>query len=94
VKKTAIVIGQIQIADIRSNANLWNGENSARGWRSHSKANYSLGRVNGDANLISSRLNYLSDPDYIDMHVKAETRARGSVPAPEIKPRADERGAG
>lgn len=71
MKRTEIIIGQIQINDIRNNANLLSGENSQRGWRSHSKINYSLGRVNGDANLIDSRLNYLSDPDWIDMQVTA-----------------------
>jgi hypothetical protein len=69
VKKTAIFIGQVQINDIRNNANLLNGDNIQRGWRTHSKINYSLGRVNGDANLVASRLNYLSDPDGIDMSV-------------------------
>jgi hypothetical protein len=71
MKKTAIVIGQIQINDIRNNAGLLSGDNKQRGWRSHSKINYSLGRVNGDANLINNRLNYLSDPDWIDMQVTA-----------------------
>ena len=69
VKKTEIIIGQIQINDIRNNANLIHGDNSLRGWRSHSKINYSLGRVNGDADLVACRLNYLSDPDCIDMQV-------------------------
>jgi hypothetical protein len=69
VRKTAIIIGQVQINDIRNNANLLSGDNTQRGWRSHSKINYSLGRVNGDANLINSRLNYLSDPDCIDVQI-------------------------
>ena len=69
--KTEIVIGQIQVNEIRNNASAVYGDNSLHGWRSHSKVNYSLGRVNGDANLIASKLNYLSDPDGIDMHVAA-----------------------
>ncbi|MGD0622767.1 MAG: hypothetical protein ABSA82_09955 [Thermacetogeniaceae bacterium] len=69
MRKTAIVIGQVQINDIRNNASLLSGDNTQRGWRSHSKINYSLGRVNGDANLINSRLNYLSDPDCIDVQI-------------------------
>jgi hypothetical protein len=67
--RTEIVIGQIQIGDIRNNANLLNGDNVQRGWRTHAKTNYSLGRLNGDANLVASGLNYLSDPDGIDMQV-------------------------
>ncbi len=69
MKKTEIIIGQIQINDLRANANLLQGDNILRGWRTHSKTNYSLGRVNGDANLVACRLNYLSDPDCIDMQV-------------------------
>lgn len=70
-KKTEIIIGQIQINDLRASANLMQGDNAAPGWRTHSKTNYSLGRVNGDANLVACRLNYLSDPDCIDMQVKS-----------------------
>ncbi len=80
MRKTAIVIGQVQIADIRANANLLNGENFQRGWRSHSKTNYSQGRINGDANLIISRLNYLSDPDCIDMQVTAGSTGEKQAP--------------
>lgn len=69
--KTEIIIGQIQVNEIRNNASTVYGDNSLHGWRLHSKANYSLGRVNGDANLIASRLNYLSDPDGIDVHMAA-----------------------
>ncbi len=67
--KTEIIIGQVQINEIRNNANSLNGDNVLPGWRSHSKVNYSLGRVNGDANMVASRLNYLSDPDGIDVQV-------------------------
>lgn len=67
--KTEIIIGQVQINEIRNNANSLYGDNTLRGWRSHAKINYSLGRINGDANLVASRLNYLSDPDCIDMQV-------------------------
>ncbi|MGD0153095.1 MAG: hypothetical protein ABSC17_04925 [Thermacetogeniaceae bacterium] len=69
--KTEIIIGRIQVNEIRNNASAVYGDNSLNGWRSHSKVNYSLGRVNGDANLIASRLNYLSDPDGIDVNVVA-----------------------
>ncbi|WP_211662112.1 hypothetical protein [Neomoorella glycerini] len=41
-----------------------------RGWQARSKSNTTLGRVNGDGNLIASRLNFLHDPDLIDMLVK------------------------
>jgi hypothetical protein len=84
MKKTEIIIGQIQINDLRANSNLLQGDNIVRGWRSHSKTNYCLGRVNGDANLVSCRLNYLSDPDCIDMQVqqKSETvqHSNGDLP--------------
>ncbi len=83
MRKTAIVIGQIQINDIRNNANLLSGDNTQRGWRSHSKINYSLGRVNGDANLVNSRLNYLSDPDCIDMQIiTGEPTEERAIPKP------------
>ena len=59
VKKTEIIIGQVQINEIREKRNLMHGDNAAPGWRSHSKINYSLGRVNGDANLVACRLNYI-----------------------------------
>ena len=71
MKKTEIIVGQIQINDLRAGSNLLQGDNIVRGWRTHAKTNYSLGRVNGDANLVSCRLNYLSDPDCIDMQVTA-----------------------
>ncbi len=83
MKKTEIIIGQVQINDIRNNANLMHGDNSLRGWRTHAKTNYSLGRVNGDANLVACRLNYLSDPDCIDMQVT--TGAGGPEAAPQAE---------
>jgi hypothetical protein len=83
VRKTAVVIGQVQINNIRNNANLMSGDNTSGGWRTHTKTNYSLGRVNGDANLINSRLNYLSDPDCIDMQITTgEPAEERTVPKP------------
>ena len=69
VTETKIIVGQVQVGSIRANANLLQGDNMAPSWRSHSKTNYALGRVNGDTNLVECRLNYLSDPDYIDMKI-------------------------
>ena len=74
MKKTEIIIGQIQISDLRASSNLLQGENIMHGCRAHAKANYSLGRVNGDANLVVCKLNYLSDPDCIDMQMRQESK--------------------
>ncbi|ADG82979.1 hypothetical protein Tfer_0625 [Thermincola ferriacetica] len=68
--KTEIYIGNSHLTVAQNNAVLNYGESSLQGWRTRSKTNYSFGRVNGDGNLIGSRLNLLSDPDIFDMTVK------------------------
>ncbi len=68
--KTEIVLGKINISSVQNNAGLFYGDNTLKGWQTRSKSNATLGRVSGDGNLIASRLNFLHDPDLIDMLVK------------------------
>lgn len=67
---TKIYLGKVDIGAIQNNAGVFYGETILRGWQTRSKSNSSIGRVNGDANIISSRLNLLHDPDFIDMMVR------------------------
>ncbi|MDN5344955.1 MAG: hypothetical protein PWQ18_1068 [Clostridia bacterium] len=68
--KTEIYLGKVHLANVQNNAGIFYGENTLRGWQTRSKGNAGLGRVNGDGNLIASRLNYLHDPDFFDLLVR------------------------
>lgn len=68
--KTEIHLGKMQITSIQSNAGVFYGDNVIKGWRAQSKTNSALGRVNGDGNMIASRLNFLNDPDIADTVLK------------------------
>jgi hypothetical protein len=67
---TEIRLGRVNVTAVQNNANVLYGDNILKGWQSRTKSNAALGRVNGDRNIIASRLNYLNDPDFIDMFVK------------------------
>lgn len=69
--KTEILLGNVTINSIQQNAGVFYGENSAGGWKTRFKFNAALGRVNGDRNVIASRLNLVNDPDVIDMSAGA-----------------------
>lgn len=68
--KTVIYLGKVLVSSVHSNASLLYGENQTRGWQTRSKGNSAIGRVNGDRNIIASRLNLLNDPDILDTFIK------------------------
>lgn len=68
--KTEIRLGRVNVTAVQNNAGVLYGDNILKGWQSRTKSNAALGRVNGDRNIIASRLSYLNDPDFIDMFVK------------------------
>lgn len=70
--KTQIYLGKVSMGSVQNNAGVLYGENSLRDWQTRSKGNSAFGRVNGDGNLIVSKLNLLNDPDLIDMIVKTD----------------------
>lgn len=70
--KTEIYLGKVNLISVQNNAGVFFGENTLKGWQARSKTNAALGRVNGDGNMIVSRLNYTNDPDFVDMFVKTK----------------------
>lgn len=68
--KTEIYLGKVVLSSVNNNAGLLYGENTLREWQIRTKGNAALGRVNGDGNLIASRLNFLNDPDIFDTVIK------------------------
>ncbi len=68
--KTVIYLKKVNMSSVNSNAGVFYGDNKLRGWQSRSKGNNALGRVNGDGNRITSCLNFIHDPDIIDMSIK------------------------
>ncbi|OIQ53813.1 hypothetical protein [Neomoorella thermoacetica] len=58
------------MVSVNNNAGAFYGENTLRGWQTRSKGNTGVGRVNGDGNVIASRLNYLYDPDHFDLLIR------------------------
>ncbi|MCG8402673.1 MAG: hypothetical protein MJA84_13955 [Firmicutes bacterium] len=69
--KTEIYLGKVTINAVQQNGAVFYGENSAGGWKTRSKSNAALGRINGDGNFVASRLNLVTDPDIFDMWAKA-----------------------
>lgn len=69
--QTRIFLGKVTMNSVNNNAGVFYGDNAPRGWRTHSKSNAGIGRINGDGNLITSRLNYLDDPDFFDLLVRS-----------------------
>jgi hypothetical protein len=68
--KTEIRLGRVNVTAVQNNAGVLYGDNTLKGWQSRTKSNTVLGRINGNHNIIASRLNYLNDPDFVDMFVK------------------------
>ncbi|MEW5762864.1 MAG: hypothetical protein AB1776_06665 [Bacillota bacterium] len=69
--RTEIHLGKIIIISVQNNAGVFHGENLMRGWCTRAKSNSGFGRVSGDGNLVTSRLNLLNDPDLIDLPAAA-----------------------
>ncbi|AGL02357.1 hypothetical protein [Desulfoscipio gibsoniae] len=69
--RTEICLGKVIISAIQQNAGVFYGENSVEGWKTRSKSNAALGRINGDRNTIASRFNFVNDPDIFDMWSEA-----------------------
>ncbi len=69
--KIDIILGKTFINSVQSNGGVFYGENDLKGWKTHSKSNSATGRVNGDGNIIASRLNVLNDPDFMDTMIKS-----------------------
>ncbi|MCL6635129.1 MAG: hypothetical protein K6T29_05095 [Peptococcaceae bacterium] len=68
--KAEIFLGKLILNSVQNNAGTFWGDNTVKGWQTRAKTNSAIGRVNGDGNMILSRLNFLHDPDFIDMVVK------------------------
>lgn len=68
--KIDINLGNISINNVSINSSVQYGKTALNGWQIRAKTNTSLGRVNGDQNVITNRLNLLNDQDVIDMTVK------------------------
>ncbi|SFR08721.1 hypothetical protein [Desulfoscipio geothermicus] len=62
--------GKIDLSHIQYNSGVFYGDNNMQDWKTNNKYNAAIGRVNGDRNLIASRLNYLHDPDIIDLLIR------------------------
>lgn len=69
---TQIFLGKVYVASINTNSGVFYGENKMVDWKSRSKNNASVGRVNGDGNYVGSRLNLIHDPDIFDMIVNTK----------------------
>jgi hypothetical protein len=67
--KIDINLGNINIANVQSNASVLYGESTQNDWSLKAKANTTIGRVSGDHNLIANRINLVNDPDLIDVTV-------------------------
>ena len=74
--KTKIYLGKVYTSMVQENAGVFYGDNNMEGWKSSSKTNYAIGRINGDGNFISSRLNLIHDPDIFDMLTKTQCTGR------------------
>lgn len=68
--KTEIFLGKVNISAVHQNAGVFYGENSVKGWKTRFKFNAALGRINGDGNIVASRMNLVYDPDIIDQFFK------------------------
>lgn len=68
--QTRILLGKVTINSINNNAGVFYGDNVPLGWRTRSKGNAGIGRINGDGNIVASRLNYLDDPDIFDLLIR------------------------
>lgn len=58
--------GGIQINVIRNNGAVNQGKNVANSWQYYAKANYCIGQVAGNLNIIPVANNFLNDTDLID----------------------------
>lgn len=69
---TKIYLGKVNFTSVQNNAGVFYGDNTLKSWQTRLKNNAALGRVNGDCNLIASRLNFINDSDIFDMVVKKQ----------------------
>jgi len=58
--------GKIQINVIRNNGAVNQGKNLVNGWKFYTKANYCIGQVAGNLNMIPVANNLLNDADLVD----------------------------
>lgn len=64
-----ISIGFMKVGAMQSDAGVFFGENMQNGWDSHSKLNVSGGQTSGDHNYLPTFINFLYDPDVIDVPI-------------------------
>ncbi|MDQ0188401.1 hypothetical protein JI721_15785 [Alicyclobacillus cycloheptanicus] len=64
-----ISIGFMKVGAMQSDAGIFFGENMQNGWDSHAKSNISGGQPSGDYNYMPTWVNYLYDPDVIDVPI-------------------------
>jgi len=65
----AIQIGFMKVGAMQSDAGVFFGQNIQNGWDSHSKQNTAGGSVSGDYNVLPTLMNYVYDPDFIDVPI-------------------------
>ena len=58
--------GGIQINTVRNNGAVNQGKSVVNGWEYYTKANYCIGQVAGNFNMIPIANNFLNDADLID----------------------------
>lgn len=65
----AIQIGFMKVGAMQSDVGVFFGQNIQNGWDSHSKSNNAGGSTSGDYNSLQAMINYLNDPDFIDVPI-------------------------
>jgi len=71
-----LILGKIKVDLLTGNSGVFWGENTLRGWHTYAKANAVMGRISGDRNFISSKINYLDDQDVIDYFIRKRGRKK------------------
>lgn len=54
---------------MQSDVGVFFGQNMQNGWDSHSKSNAAGGSASGDYNMLPTVMNYVYDPDIIDVPI-------------------------
>jgi len=65
----AISIGFMKVGAMQSDVGVFFGQNMQNGWDSHSKSNIAGGSSAGDHNVLPTVVNYVFDPDIIDVPI-------------------------
>lgn len=62
----AVYNGFFSVNQFRNNANMNQGKNVLNGYAYFAKANFAIGQIAGNFNLIPTAANILNDPDAVD----------------------------